>query len=147
GTEAFHRARPLRVSLGVGSGDHAIEASGVWRLTTGSRPMYFAGAARSAVPRWWNSPPSIDSTISCRIIKHPVQTTHMLLPLQRRGGGLQRASKQETSLCPAVKCFLEAAGFRVRREVHGCDAVAVQDGQPLWLAIVEMKLGFNLDLL
>jgi hypothetical protein len=53
----------------------------------------------------------------------------------------------ETSLYPAVKRFLEAAGFCVKGEVHGCDAVAVQDGEPLRLAIVEMKLGFNLDLL
>ena len=53
----------------------------------------------------------------------------------------------ETALYPAVKHFLEAAGFRVKGEVHGCDAVAVQDGEPLRLAIVEMKLGFNLDLL
>ena len=53
----------------------------------------------------------------------------------------------ETSLYPPVKRLLEAAGFRVKGEVHGCDAVAVQDGEPLWLAIVEMKLGFSLDLL
>lgn len=53
----------------------------------------------------------------------------------------------ETSLYPAVKRFLEASGFRVKGEVNGCDAVAVQDGEPLRLAIVEMKLGFNLDLL
>ena len=53
----------------------------------------------------------------------------------------------ETSLYPAVKHFLEASGFRVKGEVNGCDAVAVQDGEPLRLAIVEMKLGFNLDLL
>ena len=31
---------------------------------------------------------------------------------------------------PAVKCFLETAGFRVKGEVNGCDAVAVQDGEP-----------------
>ncbi|HUN44116.1 MAG TPA: DUF2161 family putative PD-(D/E)XK-type phosphodiesterase [Acetobacteraceae bacterium] len=53
----------------------------------------------------------------------------------------------ETSLYPAVKRFLEASGFRVKGEVNGCDAVAVQDGEPLRIAIVEMKLGFNLDLL
>ena len=53
----------------------------------------------------------------------------------------------ETSLYPAVKGFLEAAGFQVKGEVHGCDAVAVRDGEPLRLAIVEMKLGFTLDLL
>jgi hypothetical protein len=54
---------------------------------------------------------------------------------------------QETSLYPAVKRFLEAAGFRVKGEVRGCDAVGVRDGEPLRLAIVEMKLGFSLDLL
>ncbi len=59
---------------------------------------------------------------------------------------------RETSLYPAVKRFLEAAGFRVKGEVNGCDVVAVQDraaqdGEPPQLVIVEMKLGFNLDLL
>jgi hypothetical protein len=53
----------------------------------------------------------------------------------------------ETSLYPAVKHFLEGAGFCVKGEIKGCDAVAVQDGGQLRLAIVEMKLGFNLDLL
>ena len=53
----------------------------------------------------------------------------------------------ETSLYPAVKRFLETAGFRVKGEVNGCDAVAVQDGEPQRLAIVEMKRGFSLDLL
>ncbi len=69
------------------------------------------------------------------------------VPLQRRGGVLQTVVVAETSLYPAVKRFLEASGFRVKGEVHGCDAVAVRDGEPLRLAIVEMKLGFNLDLL
>ncbi len=53
----------------------------------------------------------------------------------------------ETSLYPAVKQFLETAGYYVKGEVNGCDAVAVKDGDPQRLAIVEMKLGFNLDLL
>ena len=53
----------------------------------------------------------------------------------------------ETSLYPAVKRFLETAGFRVKGEVNGCDAVAVQDEEPQRLAIVEMKRGFSLDLL
>jgi hypothetical protein len=69
------------------------------------------------------------------------------VPLQRRGAVLQIAAMPETSLYPAVKRFLEASGFRVKGEVHGCDAVAVRDGEPLRLAIVEMKLGFNLTLL
>jgi hypothetical protein len=53
----------------------------------------------------------------------------------------------EASLYPAVKRFLEGAGFSVKGEVNGCDAVAVHEGGQLRLAIVEMKLGFNLDLL
>ena len=53
----------------------------------------------------------------------------------------------ETSLYPAVKRFLEGNGYRVKGEIHGCDAVAVHDGEPSRLAIVEMKLGFTLDLL
>ena len=53
----------------------------------------------------------------------------------------------ETSLYPVVKRFLETGGFRVKGEVNGCDAVAIHDGDGLRLAIVEMKLGFTLDLL
>jgi hypothetical protein len=53
----------------------------------------------------------------------------------------------ETSLYPAVKQFLEAAGFQVKGEVNGCDAVAVRAGRPERLAVVEMKRGFSLDLL
>lgn len=52
----------------------------------------------------------------------------------------------ETDLYPAVKRFLERAGFACKGEVCGCDIVAVCDGAPVRLAIVEMKLGFNLDL-
>jgi hypothetical protein len=53
----------------------------------------------------------------------------------------------ETALYPTVKRFLEAAGFQVKGEVGRCDAVAVRAGEPLRLAIVEMKLGFSLELL
>jgi hypothetical protein len=53
----------------------------------------------------------------------------------------------EISLYPPVKRFLEAAGFDVKGEVNGCDVVAVRGDEPLTLAIVEMKLGFNLELL
>jgi hypothetical protein len=53
----------------------------------------------------------------------------------------------EISLYPAVKRFLEAAGFDVKGEVGNCDAVAIRRDEPLTLAIVEMKLGFNLELL
>jgi hypothetical protein len=51
----------------------------------------------------------------------------------------------EISLYPAVKRFLRAAGFDVKGEVKGCDVVAVRQDQTL--TIVEMKLGFNLELL
>jgi hypothetical protein len=53
----------------------------------------------------------------------------------------------ETALYPAVKQFLEAAGFEAKGEICGCDIVAVRDGDPPRLAIIEMKRGFNLDLL
>lgn len=53
----------------------------------------------------------------------------------------------ETLLYPAVKRFLEGAGFVVKGEVHGCDAVAVETDEPFRLTIVEMKLGFTLELL
>ena len=53
----------------------------------------------------------------------------------------------EVSLYPAVKRFLEAAGFDVKGEVKGCDIVAVRLDEPLTLTIVEMKLGFSLELL
>ena len=53
----------------------------------------------------------------------------------------------ETALYPTVKRFLEAAGFRVKGEVCGCDVVAVRDSESLRLAVVEMKSGFSLELL
>jgi hypothetical protein len=53
----------------------------------------------------------------------------------------------EVSLYPAVKRFLESAGFDVKGEVKGCDIVAVRMGEKLTLTIVEMKLGFTLELL
>jgi len=53
----------------------------------------------------------------------------------------------ETALYPTVKRFLEAAGFDVKGELQGCDIVAVHTGESVRLAIVEMKLGFNLALL
>src|ERR1700722_11449054 len=53
----------------------------------------------------------------------------------------------EVLLFPAVKLFLQAAGFDVKGEVKGCDIVAVRGDAPQTLVIVEMKLGFNLELL
>ena len=35
----------------------------------------------------------------------------------------------ETSLYPAVKRFLEAAGFEVKGEVNGCDILALRHGE------------------
>ena len=51
----------------------------------------------------------------------------------------------ETALYPVVKRFLE--GFEVKGEGCGCDIVAVRHEEPPRPAIVEMKLGFSLDLL
>ncbi|MGC2521267.1 MAG: hypothetical protein WA417_01315, partial [Stellaceae bacterium] len=53
----------------------------------------------------------------------------------------------EAALYPAVKRFLEAKGFEVKGEVCGCDIVAVRGAEPPLLAIVELKRGFNLELL
>ena len=53
----------------------------------------------------------------------------------------------EAALYPAVKRFLEARGFEVKGEVCGCDIVAVRGAEPPLLAIVELKRGFNLELL
>jgi hypothetical protein len=53
---------------------------------------------------------------------------------------------EEAALYPAVKRFLEAAGFEVKGEVCGCDVVAVRGDEPPLLAIVELKRGFSLDL-
>jgi hypothetical protein len=53
----------------------------------------------------------------------------------------------ETTLYPAVKAHLEQAGFEVKGEINGCDVVAVKDGEAVRVAIVEMKLGFTLELL
>ena len=63
------------------------------------------------------------------------------------GGYRRLRGMSETTLYPSVKRFLEAAGFRVKGEVEGCDVVAVRDDEPLQLTVVEMKLGFSLELL
>ena len=67
-----------------------------------------------------------------------------LAATRRRLAGCAACSRHSY---PAVKHFLESAGFHVKGEVNGCDAVAVEDGEPQRLAIVEMKRGFSLDLL
>ena len=51
----------------------------------------------------------------------------------------------ETDLYPPVKLFLEALGYEVKAEVNSCDVVAKKpDGS---MVIIELKKGFNLDLL
>lgn len=52
----------------------------------------------------------------------------------------------ETALYATVKDFLTAQGFTVKGEIHGCDIVAVRADQKPILVIVELKLGFSLEL-
>jgi hypothetical protein len=66
---------------------------------------------------------------------------------KNRDAGRRVGRWKRPALYPAVKRFLEAAGFAVKGEVCGCDIVAVRAGELPLLAIVEMKRGLNLDLL
>ena len=50
----------------------------------------------------------------------------------------------ETDLYAPVKAFLEEQGFDVKAEIHGCDLVALRDGDPP--LIVELKKRFTLEL-
>jgi hypothetical protein len=52
----------------------------------------------------------------------------------------------ETSLYMAVKAYLERQGYQAKGEVCGYDIVAVRPGEPPFLVITELKLGFTLDL-
>jgi hypothetical protein len=52
----------------------------------------------------------------------------------------------ETSLYAAVKAHLECLGYEAKGEVCGCDIVAVRPGEPPFLVITELKMGFTLDL-
>jgi hypothetical protein len=54
-------------------------------------------------------------------------------------------ARAETNLYGPVKAFLEAAGYEVKGEIHGCDVVALRDGEQT--AVIEMKLSLNLDVL
>ena len=56
------------------------------------------------------------------------------------------ARGRETSLYAAVKEHLERLGYQAKGEVCGCDIVAVRPGEPPFLVITELKLGFTLDL-
>ncbi|QCG95126.1 hypothetical protein E6C67_14565 [Azospirillum sp. TSA2s] len=50
----------------------------------------------------------------------------------------------ETDLYAPVKAFLEAQGYDVKAEIHGCDLVATRGSEPP--VIVELKKRFTLDL-
>lgn len=59
----------------------------------------------------------------------------------------RRAARDpETSLYAPVKAFLESRGFRVKGEIHGCDLVAVDDGEPPRVAVGELKVTLSLEL-
>ncbi|MBI0535922.1 hypothetical protein D9599_10095 [Roseomonas sp. KE2513] len=53
----------------------------------------------------------------------------------------------ETTLYAAVKAHLEGLGYEAKGEVCGCDIVAVRPGEPPFLVVTEMKMGFTLELL
>jgi hypothetical protein len=59
----------------------------------------------------------------------------------------QPSRGRETHLYAAVKEYLESLGFAAKGEVCGCDIVALSAGEPPFLVVVEMKLGFTLELL
>lgn len=46
-----------------------------------------------------------------------------------------------------MKQFLEAQGFEVKGEIHGCDLVAVRHDEPRRVVIGELKLSLTLDLI
>ncbi|MBT9556538.1 MAG: hypothetical protein IV100_10945 [Myxococcales bacterium] len=52
----------------------------------------------------------------------------------------------ETDLYAPVKAFLTERGFDVKGEVRGCDLVALHGPGGEGVAVVELKLGFNLEL-
>jgi len=53
----------------------------------------------------------------------------------------------ETALYLPIKSFLEAAGYRVKGEVGGCDLVGLNDAEPPVVVICELKMSFNLELI
>ncbi|TPG60468.1 hypothetical protein EAH89_03615 [Roseomonas nepalensis] len=57
------------------------------------------------------------------------------------------AAAHETTLYAAVKAHLEGLGYEAKGEVCGCDIVAVRPGEPPFLVVTEMKMGFTLELL
>jgi hypothetical protein len=56
----------------------------------------------------------------------------------------KRSTLREEDLYLPVKILLEAKGFKVRAEVHGCDVTAVRENE---LVVVELKKSLNLELL
>ncbi len=52
----------------------------------------------------------------------------------------------ETALYPAVKNFLEQAGFDVKGEVNGCDVVGLKADGSVHVAIAELKETLSLEL-
>jgi hypothetical protein len=56
------------------------------------------------------------------------------------------ARGSETALYAGAKRHLEALGFEPKGEICGCDIVALRAGDPPFLVITEMKLGFTLEL-
>ena len=55
------------------------------------------------------------------------------------------APLKESDLYAPVKALLEGRGYEVKAEVNDCDVVAIKDGAPP--IVVELKLGFTLDLI
>jgi hypothetical protein len=52
----------------------------------------------------------------------------------------------ETDLYPFIKRYLEKLGLEVKGEVRGCDIVALSEGSPELVVIVEMKQSLTLEL-
>jgi hypothetical protein len=46
----------------------------------------------------------------------------------------------ETVLYPTIKRFPEAAGFHVKGEIHGCDVVAVRDGEGSMVTVLFLEV-------
>jgi hypothetical protein len=59
---------------------------------------------------------------------------------------INRLMTLETDLYPFIKRYLEKLGLEVKGEVRGCDIVALSEGSPELVVIVEMKQSFTLEL-
>lgn len=66
---------------------------------------------------------------------------------RRRAAPAAPRAAPETTLYAAVKAHLEGLGYEAKGEVCGCDIVAVRAGEPPFLVVTEMKMGFTLELL